>query len=92
MNIKRWIGLVLFLAGIVFVIMAMHYMGQIGEAQEMINKSETAMSNTWADVAGGAASHEVGKYTPKVKALLYSGIAIGVIGLLMLIFCKSKRK
>jgi hypothetical protein len=91
MNLKRWIGLVLFLGGIVLVIMAMHYMGQIGEAQETINKAESAFQNTWADVAGGAASHEVGKYTPKVKALLYSGIAIGVIGLLMLLFCKRKR-
>ncbi|MBP9842245.1 MAG: hypothetical protein KBC64_07495 [Simkaniaceae bacterium] len=92
MNIKKTVGGIIFILGIVMAIYAIHSMGRISQAKGSINNLTGPFSDRQeGQFANKVLSHEASKYDTDVMILLVTGIIFIVIGGSVALISKKKR-
>ncbi|NNM43487.1 MAG: hypothetical protein HKM07_04010 [Chlamydiae bacterium] len=93
MNLKRIIGLVILVVGIIATGMGFHYKGQLESAKGEVGMlSKPFSKNPFGEKAGSMMEAKIGEYDVPVAVMLYGGIALIVVGGGMLVCCRCKKK
>jgi hypothetical protein len=93
MSIKRLIGLVILIIGIVLIAFSLHSMNRISKAKGGIRGMKHAFSGSSTGTKiGDAAENKVSQYDTPVMILLISGIILAIVGSSVIIFGKKKKR
>jgi hypothetical protein len=94
-NIKRIIGIIILIVGIIVILFANYEKGRIAKAQGNIQKGTSLFSghsvgDQVGQAVGGAMESKVSSYSTPVMILMIGGIVLIVIGAGMALFCRKK--
>ncbi len=93
MNIKRIIGLIIFVAGVCLVIYGYHGKQEMAAARADIDaKTGIIPDNPIKDIVKGELEAKVSSYEGPVRMLFIGGGALIVIGGVLLIFGRNKKR
>lgn len=95
MNLKRIIGLVILVVGIIATAMGFHYKNQLESARSDVGMlSKPFSKNPFGEKAGNMMEAKIGQYDVPVAIMMYGGIVLIIVGggILVCGKCKKKRK
>jgi hypothetical protein len=94
-SVKRIIGIIILIIGVIVILFANYEKGRIAKAEGNIKKGTSLFSGHSAGSeagrsVGGAMENKVASYSTPVMILKIGGIVLVVIGVCMALFCRKK--
>ena len=95
MSIKRLIGFVLMIGGVVLILIALHAMHKIAEAKSLSQDINNFFTHnpTWNPIIkffGGKAQEKISAYDTQALLTLFSGILLTIVGAVMAIIHRKR--
>ena len=93
MNRKRWIGLIILLAGIALMLFTNYQKGRVAGAKHDVNMGTSLFSGSPAgDAVGGVLKGKASQYDQTLMMMQYGSIALMIVGAAMVLFCRCRKK